>query len=456
MAMILGADDANDWFYKGEGAANLVLGYCGSSPALLGKVLRVEKIQKGATRSAEECEVLTVHEKLVWAAIGEPVESASKKIIQQAFVMTVLNPLLGSEHMDVGMHVSVSSEFLKIIEKNVHNKRPAWRVDAAEIDLLCDSALLMSDHSIFPSGASKEGSCISVEIKPKCGFLPCSDCISEANTIKKSVTRFKMHQFLKLHKKEVSQMSKYDPLDLFSGSIERINLAIRSLFATPQNNFRIFSNGSLIYGGLGGSMDSIECEAKQLQEMKKAAEDRIKVLIQGDFGIELDSFLELVSEAIFKSGMLNQLLATQKLDIIDIEGAIHAYYNVIGQPCLVCKSLDDAAPLRCYSLLHSLSLEESLKIVREYLTATTAKDCSLMISFRPKEGGDVTSNCISLRSADQVFEYKVNFIDMDIKPLEKMVYYYKLDQKIVKFYMENRENGGSPCDSDGGAENIQI
>lgn len=69
----------------------------------LGKVLRVEKIQKGATRSAEECEVLTVHEKLVWAAIGELVESTSTKVIQQAFVTTVLNPLLGTEHMDAGV-----------------------------------------------------------------------------------------------------------------------------------------------------------------------------------------------------------------------------------------------------------------------------------------------------------------------------------------------------------------
>lgn len=54
------------------------------------------------------------------------------------------------------------------------------------------------------------------------------------------------------------------------------------------------------------------------------------------------------------------------------------------------------------------------------------------------------------------FFYQANYIDMDIKPLEKMVYHYKLDQKIVKFYVENRENGGSPCDFDGGAENIQI
>ncbi|KAJ0962891.1 hypothetical protein J5N97_028013 [Dioscorea zingiberensis] len=430
MAIILGADDAKDWFYKGEGAANLVLGYRGSSPALLGKVLRVEKIPKGSTR-ASECEVLTEHEKLVWADIGEVVESTSKKVVQQAFVETVLIPLLGAEHIDGGIQVIVSREFLKIIEKNVRNKRPVWRVEAAEVDLLCDSALLMSDHSIFPDGSCKEGSCISVEIKPKCGFLPYSEFIVGANAIKKSVTRFRMHQFLKLHKKEVSQMSEYDPLHLFSGSLERINLAIRSLFATPQNNFRIFSDGSLIYGGLGGVMDNTECEAKQLQETKKAAEDRAKFLIQRDFGIQLDSFLELIAEAIFKSGMLKQLLATQKLDVIDIEGAIHAYYNVICQPCLVCKNLGDAALLHRYSLLHSLPLDESLKIVREYLTAATAKDCSLMISFRPKECGDWAANCISLRSSNKIFEYRAYYIDMDMKHLEKMVYYYKSDPESL-------------------------
>lgn len=48
------------------------------------------------------------------------------------------------------MHVPVSREFLESIEKNVLSQRPAWRVDAAKVDTDCDSALLMSDHSLFP------------------------------------------------------------------------------------------------------------------------------------------------------------------------------------------------------------------------------------------------------------------------------------------------------------------
>ena len=48
------------------------------------------------------------------------------------------------------MRVLVSREFLESIEKNVLCERPAWRVDAAKVDTDCDSALLMSDNSLFP------------------------------------------------------------------------------------------------------------------------------------------------------------------------------------------------------------------------------------------------------------------------------------------------------------------
>lgn len=34
--------------------------------------------------------------------------------------------------------------------------------------------------------------------QPKCGFLPLSSFIAEENNVKRSVTRFKMHQALKL------------------------------------------------------------------------------------------------------------------------------------------------------------------------------------------------------------------------------------------------------------------
>ena len=49
--------------------------------------------------------------------------------------------------------VIVSKEFLEMVEKNVLCQRRSWRVDAANVNTLCNYALLMSDHSVFPKGS---------------------------------------------------------------------------------------------------------------------------------------------------------------------------------------------------------------------------------------------------------------------------------------------------------------
>ncbi|CAO2044088.1 unnamed protein product [Urochloa humidicola] len=337
---------------------------------------------------------------------------------------------LGANHVDGGVRVGVTEDFLELVEKNVLNSRPAWRVNASSIDKTADAALLIADHSLF-SGNPRGSDCLAVEIKAKCGFLPSSEYISKENSIKKQVTRYKMHQHLKFRQGEISKTSEYDPLDLFSGSKERICIAIKSFFSTPQNNFRIFVNGSLVFGGMGGGADNVNPA-----ETDKCLEDLRKVS-----GLERPDFIELLSEAIFRSGVLGKLLTTQKLDDHDIEGAIHLYYNIISQPCSVCKNITDAELLRKYTLLHSLPLDKSLKIVRDFLVSATAKDCSLMISFRPRESGATDSeyDSVFLESVKQTYEYKAYFVDLDVKPLDKMEHYFKLDQKIVNFYAKNEE-----------------
>ncbi|KAK8988986.1 hypothetical protein V6N11_030357 [Hibiscus sabdariffa] len=391
--VILEQKDAGDWIYRGEGAANLILGYTGSSPAFIGKVMRIQKSQRNGKTVVKGSKALTTHERLIWRESEELTASPNREIVEQLYVKHVMSPLLGPKHVDVGIRVHVTKEFLKSVEKNVTFHRPAWRVDSSQVDVNRDSVLILWDHSVFPNGNLKDEPCITVEIKPKCGFLPISRFIAEENAVKKTVVRFRMHQVLKLLNQEISEYSQYNPLELFSGSREGIQKAIEALYATPQNNFRVFFNGSIVFGSLGGGTDST-------------------------------------------TALVDQLLEVQKLDTHDIEGAIHAYYNITSQPCMVCRELSKDKLSCRYTSLHSIPLDESLKIVKDYLIAATAKDCSLMISFRPKEDGLPSHNTVYLESTDQVFEYKVNFIDLDLKPLKKMEAYYELDKKIVSCYSQ--------------------
>lgn len=204
---------------------------------------------------------------------------------------------------------------------------------------------------------------------------------------------------------QISKISEYNPLDLFSGSLERVNKAMKDLILTPQNNLRVFLNGSLIFGGSGGVADSTSCLNEELLE------DALKCVILAEDGMRTTNFLHLVAEAVSRPGLLDRLLEVQKLDRLDIEGAIHAYYNVISQPCPVCRVfMEDKKKLsERYISLHSDPLSKSLKIVKDYLIAATAKDLSIMISFRPTEKRVKGSlnEFFTLKSNSQCFEYKV-------------------------------------------------
>ncbi|KAL6511785.1 Inositol-pentakisphosphate 2-kinase [Orobanche gracilis] len=438
MAAVLQAKDALEWAYRGEGAVNLVLAYHGSSPSFVGKVLRIPKVPNNGSECENGHSPLIKLEHIMWGEFEGIASAPTREIAEQFYVQKVMCPLLGPEHVDAGRRLFVSKEFLEAVEIKVLHQRPSWRVDAGKVNSSCDSVLLITDHSIFPhvSGTFKEDFCVSVEIKPKCGFLPISEFIAGENEVKKRITRFQMHQALKLRQGQISQISKYNPLDMFSGSKDRVQKAIESLFLTPQNNFRVFLNGSLIFGGMDGSADSPSYMAD------RAFQDEIKHVILASDGMHTKYFMELVAETVSKSGLLNQLLEVQKLDAIDIEGAIHAYYDIVSKPCTICLEKGTKKLSGRYSSLHEMPMDKKLKVVRDYLISATGKDLSVMISFRSRRNMDPVSpyNFIFLDSTHQTFDYKVkklaSFIDLDMKPLKKMKHYYELDQQIVGAYVQ--------------------
>mgnify|MGYP002380595214 CR=1 FL=1 len=85
--------------------------------------------------------------------------------------------------------------------------------------------------------------------------------------IKKQICRYCMYQRLKLKKGEIEKMrylssfcrilraysfllSRYCPLDLFSGDATRIERSMLDVFDVPQNNLKVYKDGKLCYTGL--------------------------------------------------------------------------------------------------------------------------------------------------------------------------------------------------------------
>jgi len=58
-------------------------------------------------------------------------------------------------------------------------------------------------------------------------------------------------------------------------------------------------------------------------------------------------------EALQKSAVLDKLSAVQKLERLDVEGAIHLYYNIILEPCKMCKDITNTELQHQYSFCFS-------------------------------------------------------------------------------------------------------
>ncbi|XP_065366999.1 inositol-pentakisphosphate 2-kinase [Calliphora vicina] len=59
--------------------------------------------------------------------------------------------------------------------------------------------------------------------------------------------RYCCMQFLKVKQQKIHKRNQYCPIDLFSGTTEKMIFALEALFECPQNNLRIFKNGCLVF-----------------------------------------------------------------------------------------------------------------------------------------------------------------------------------------------------------------
>ncbi|CAK0784741.1 hypothetical protein CVIRNUC_007945 [Coccomyxa viridis] len=280
---------AASWKLKGQGNANAVFEYIGTDADKAGQVLRVRKQKLLLDTHSDTPTELQLLEREIWGSLIN--DWSSEAIVQQQYEDRVLKPLLGSDFIYQDRHIQLTPEYAAALSQlhQLQLARQAW---------------LEHDHTVFPGPVhatpGNEGTrvcTICVELKPKCGFLPTSACIHPKHAIKREIPRFQLHQHLKCAQGKVQRHSAYNPLDLFSGDVARMQRALRALLRDPQNNLRLFVDG--------------------VQAAPGRLEHQLAEISAPQGGIE--PFLEHLAITLQHAGILELVLAAQKLDAHDVE-----------------------------------------------------------------------------------------------------------------------------------------
>ncbi|XP_021071688.1 inositol-pentakisphosphate 2-kinase [Mus pahari] len=457
-----GKMDENEWSYHGEGNKSLVVAH-----AQRCVVLRFLKFPPNKKKTSEE--ILQHLQNIV------------------DFGKNVMKDFLGENYVHCGEVVHLPLEFVKQLCLKIQCERPESRCDK-DLDTLSGYAMCLPNLTRLQTfHFAEHRPILCVEIKPKCGFIPFSNDVT--HEMKHKVCRYCMHQHLKVATGKWKKISKYCPLDLYSGNKQRMHFALKSLLQETQNNLRIFKNGELIYGcgdarspvadlkelahhlkpfffPSNGLASGPHCTRAVIRELvhvitrvllsssEKGRAGALRLGLQGPRVCEASSFSRSLHNqgkntsehsGLPKGCLLYKTLQVQMLDQLDIEGLYPLYKRVeqyLEEFPEERKTLQIDGPYDkvFHQKLLDLSTEDdgtvafALTKVQQYRVAMTAKDCSIMIALSPCLQGTSSDQRPVIPSSRSRLAFSVSVLDLDLKPYESIPHQYKLDSKIVNYY----------------------
>ncbi|KAJ1877139.1 hypothetical protein H4R99_006172 [Coemansia sp. RSA 1722] len=424
---------ADDWVYHGEGNGSILFAYTGKDPQMQNQLLRLVKREvtpnSSTTDSTSSSDTLSEKDE----------QKSMAKLGEGLLYTNIIGSLLGDAYILPQRVIRVSVSFIHNLNAAAQPIRPAHRTHK-EADPRQAFGVVIADmvgSGRLDNGLSKNNNkrdnFVSVEIKPKWGFLPKSSCISQETSVKRRVCRYCMHQHLK-HGPEMA--SSFCPLDLYSGNLKRMGRALDCLASSPQNNLRVFVNGDIVGSTSDGSLDT----------------DRVPqwtMLRQHVIGIlQID-------------GILRKLAHLQsQLDHLDVEGIFPLYKRAVAngemdkhQPTInewlnACSRFKTRQSARMPN--ESVSGIDDRQAILEFMLSVTLKDISILIQIKPWPQNASTSLPIcdsNNEDSRKLSGYRMVVIDTDAKKLAKLPEYFEKDQEIVKHYLENNPDSleQKPC-----------
>ncbi|KAF7989323.1 hypothetical protein HCN44_007997 [Aphidius gifuensis] len=302
-------------------------------------------------------------------------------------------------------------------------------------------AMKLPDYSLLPEYLDdnltrKSNYCI--EIKPKQGFVPEGDRFIEK-------CPYCLTQFYKLAVEKIKETSKYCPCDLFSGDEKRMKKAIFNLVDSPQNNLILFKDGTRIWGD-GYHRDELKRLLTECFSSDDKVEDKLCNLI-------IKALLRPLSKpSIFLNNnnslkkYHNNLFEYYNINLTKFNNFIenkkcNFQYNYLQEGCVLDKlyklqKLHDTNLYEIYNIYQKYSninnvnlyfdnnVNDDIIRLRNYLLFSTARDCSILFSFRKIDLCDLSkypaSNVISSQDQSHHFVFNIGVTDLDPKNLESI------------------------------------
>ncbi|KAK4053180.1 hypothetical protein OIV83_001915 [Microbotryomycetes sp. JL201] len=454
----LSSTDPSEWQYVAEGGANVVLSHqsrarapaeSGLSTPFDGLLIRVRKRKLARNNIQTGSEEPAVYDKVDSSEFG-------KHVIEPLLARAArLKPECEDSLCVVQDQVDVYPDWLRALNQSLNDsgQRPPERLGQDEVDDRCTQVVICEDLI----GGSNV---VSVEIKPKWGFVPSAQHLPDSDRdIKTKYCRFCMHRYMKeAHKHPMQALERhqsgYCPLDLYSGDEARVNKAVKALWSGWEashgsaNNLRIFVDGKRVEPHDDPGLARLRTLLLQSKTHEAPAST-------------LDLFASQLTHALITSPALSALKDLQSsLDPFDIQGLATVPSlnleggalpeNLSGQPSLdEWKSWLDRRFLQTESPSMETVRSESDALrsaLLSYLMSATFKDCSMIVRFQYRDPASLSPQHAltsppspsstsppesRLTRIAQQPRVTVKLIDLDPKPMSKVPHYYKLDKDIL-------------------------
>jgi hypothetical protein len=373
--------NAKDWTYTGEGGKHALFLYQPKQRPeniiYVGRLLRLTK--KDLALSAVGIHVNEEDSSRPSTSASLPMHGSSNSTPEASnsfnYIREMIVPRL-SPYLDLPEKVSLEWTFVKELRDQTlaqgripFGRHKDWililpqtkeKEKSLQVPSPYASALLLFDYrfsrcqSIAAAAIISEEQCrnytfISVEIKPKAGYLAISPLVDPTRRAKYRCSRFAMMQRLcrdghvtkpwmergSSSASSLFESSRYDPLDLFSGDRHRIRQAVQNLVTCPQNNLKVWLGDEAL---VGASSARSSPKWERLGNDWWSGDDRC-----GPSATNVESFVvDMVASVLDGERILSNLLPLQTLDIVDADGAILLYDRLVQ---LVGGSRDDAERL---------------------------------------------------------------------------------------------------------------